>query len=479
MTSKCGLLGLACLGTLATCLLACHTALAVDSPSKSPAGWDLMEVILRRIVPPAFPDRNFPITDYGAVSDGKTDSKQAFDRAIRACSSAGGGKVVVEGGTFLCEGPIHLANNVNLHVKQGATIKFGADPAKYLPAVLTRFEGTLLMGHSPRIYVRGATNIAITGKGIIDGSGRATLDFMKAKPRGGSGTLRKMGAEGVPVQERVFAKDKWMRPSMIQPFECKNILIEDVTLLDSCFWVVHPVLCQNVTVRGIRVESMNPNNDGCDPDSSSDVLIENCVFETGDDSIAIKSGRDQDGWSVGRPSENIVIRNVLMGSRHSGLCIGSEMSGGVRNVFMEDCKLGSVSSALYFKANLDRGGLVENVWARRVHADKVRDGLVRFHTTYQGYRGGNYPPVFRNYVMEDISARESASYGFNFEGAQAAPVRHVTLRRAKVENARQVMRMTNALDIVFENVFVNGGAISVPSSAAPASEPSETSPLNK
>jgi polygalacturonase len=320
--------------------------------SAAPGGWEAMEVILKRIVPPQFPDRDFATTDYGALGDGEADCRDAFAHAIAACTKAGGGRVVVPAGRFLCDGPIQLADNVNLHLSEGATIKFGIQTERYLPVVLTRFEGTMLYGHSPRIYVRGATNVALTGRGTIDGSGRATLDLMKDRPRGASGTLRKMGAEGVPVEERVFGEGKWMRPSMIQFLQCTNVLVEGVTILDSPFWIVHPVLCHNVTVRGIRVEGMNGNNDGCDPDSSSDVLVENCVFRTGDDSIAIKSGRDQDGWRVGHPSENIVIRNITMGSRHSGLCIGSEMSGGVRNVFMEDCQLDSVSSALYFKGNL-------------------------------------------------------------------------------------------------------------------------------
>jgi polygalacturonase len=244
--------------------------------------------------------------------------------------------------------------------------------------------------------------------------------------------------------------------SLIQFLQCTNVLVEGVTILDSPFWIVHPVLCHNVTVRGIRVESMNGHNDGVDPDSCCNVLIENCVFRTGDTSIAIKSGRDQDGWRVGRPSENIVIRHITMGSRHSGLCIGSEMSGGVPNVFMEDCRLESVSSALYFKGSLNRGGLVENVCARHIHAQKVRDGLVRFQTTYQGYRGGNYPPSFRNFLIEDISATESTSLGIDIEGAAAAPIRDVTIRRAKVDNARTPSRIVNAENLRFEGVEING-----------------------
>jgi polygalacturonase len=420
--------------------------------------WSDMPAILKRIVPPTFPARDFPVANFGAVADGKTDCRAAIANAIAACTKAGGGRVVVPPGEYFCDGPIHLASNVNLHVAKGATIRFGADPARYLPAVLTRFEGTLVNGHSPRIYVRGATNVAITGEGVLDGNARETLALMKdSKGRGSSGELRKLGAQGVPVEKRVFAEGKWLRPSFVQPFECTNVLIEGVTLKDSTFWVVHPVLCRNVTVRGITVDSMNGNNDGCDPDSSSDVLIENCTFHTGDDCIAIKSGRDQDGWAVGRPAENIVIRNLTMDARHGAICIGSEMSGGVRNVFVEDCKIGSVSSALYFKANLDRGGLIEHVRARRLTADKVRTSFIRFETSYQGWRGENHPPSFRDFVLEDVSCHEAGQYGIFIEGVPASLIRDVTIRRATVDHAVDgPLFLKQAENIRFDQVRLNG-----------------------
>ncbi len=429
------------------------------APAASANDWAGRDEILRRIVPPTFPARDFPITEFGAVGDNRTDSRPAISAAIAACTKAGGGRVVVPKGTFLCDGPIHLASNINLHVSEGATIRFGAEPAKYLPVVLTRFEGTMLYGHSPRIYVRGATNVAITGRGTIDGNARETLALMKdSKARGGSGTLRKMGAEGVPVEQRIFGEGKWMRPSMIQPFECTNVLIEDVTIRDSTFWVVHPVFCRNVTVRGITVDSMNGNNDGCDPDSCVDVLIEHCTFRTGDDSIAIKSGRDQDGWRVARPTENVDIRHVTMGSRHSGLCIGSEMSGGVRNVFMEDCTADAVSSALYFKGNVDRGGFVEYVRARRITVKQVRDGLVRFDTTYraQDLRGGTTAPSFRDFTIEDVTCDESRTFGLSIEGLPGAPIRDVTIRRVEIKKAATPTRITQTENVRLEDVTING-----------------------
>lgn len=434
-------------------------AVAGAMPAAEGDGWAMRDEILARIVAPTFPDRDFVVTDFGAAGNGRTDNHPAFVKAIEACVKAGGGRVVVPKGFYLLNGPIHLASNVNLHLMAGATVTFGAEIEYYLPLVLTRWEGTMMYGHSPRVYARGARNVAITGKGTIDGNARATLAIMKNVPRGSSGELRRMGAEGVPVEQRVFGEGKWMRPSMIQFLECENVLIEDVTIRDSTFWVVHPVLSRNITIRGIFVESWNSNNDGVDPDSCVDVLIENCEFRTGDDAIAIKSGRDQDAWRVGRPSENIVIRNNLMGSRHAGVCIGSEMSGGVRNVFVEDCRMESVSSALYFKGNLDRGGLVENVRARRIQVERVREGLVWFETTYHGYRGGNYPPSFRNYVMEDLVCDEATGFAIQVEGAEAAPIRDVIIRRAVVKKAKEPFSIQRVENFVLEDVTVNGQSL--------------------
>jgi polygalacturonase len=432
--------------------------------------WRERDVILARIVAPSFPARDFPVTDYGAKGDGTTDCRAAIAGAVAACSAAGGGRVVVPAGNFFCDGPVHLRSGVNLHLAAGATLRFGAATERYLPAVLTRFEGTMLLGHSPRIYAHGAVDVAITGAGVIDGNGRATLELMRDRPRGGSGELRRMGAEGLPVDRRVFGEGRWMRPSMIQFLECTNVLIEGVTIRDSTFWIVHPVLCRNVTVRGLTIQSMNGNNDGVDPDSSADVLIEDCVFDTGDDAVAIKSGRDQDGWRVGRPSENIVIRRCTMRSRHSGLCIGSEMSGGVRNVFMEDCTLSSVSSAFYFKANLDRGGEVRHVRARRITAERVREGFVRFETGYHGYRGGDFPPSFRDFVIEDISCAQADAYGLYIEGVPAAPVRDVTVRRATLGGAKAAYWLKHFEGLRLEQVKINGRDLPPEPPPTPAGE---------
>lgn len=444
----------------------------VRAADAAPDPWAERDAVLQRIVAPTFPARDFDVTKFGASPLGRFDTREAFVKAIAACVAAGGGRVVVPApGVYYVEGPIHLESGVNLHVEAGATIVFGVLAQSYLPAVLTRYEGTMLYGHSPRIYARGARNVAVTGGGTIDGNGRDSLVVMRdSKARGSSGELRRMGAEGVPVEQRQFGEGKFMRSSMIQFLECEGVLVEGVRIVDSPFWVIHPVLCRNVTVRGVTVESWNGNNDGCDPDSSADVLIEDCVFRTGDDSIAIKSGRDQDGWRVGRPAENIVIRRVLMGSRHAGVCIGSEMSGGVRNVWVEDCTVEVASSAFYFKANLDRGGVVENFHARRMKVQRAREALVRFGTTYHGYRGGNFPPVFRNFHLADLECEEASAYGISLDGQPAAPIENVRLERVRIKRAKEPLWLRHTQGLHFEDVEINGRPVPVqpPETAAEA-----------
>jgi len=315
-------------------------------------GWDQPEVILKNIKSPVFPDKEYNLTFYGAVGDGKTDCTEAFKKAIEDCNKNGGGKVVIPEGIFLT-GAIHLKSNVNLFISEKATIKFSVDKDKYLPAVFTRWEGVECINYSPLIYANDQENIAVTGKGILDGQGSnenwwgwkgkkeygwKENDPQQKKDRD---KLFEMAENNIQPSERIFGDGHYLRPNFIQPYKCKNVLIEGVTFKDSPMWFIHPVLSQNISIINVTVEGLGPNNDGCDPESCKDVLIKNCYFNTGDDCIAIKSGRNNDGRRVNIPSENIIIQNCKMKEGHGGVVIGSEISGSVKNVFAENCEMSS------------------------------------------------------------------------------------------------------------------------------------------
>ncbi|MHC4622114.1 MAG: glycoside hydrolase family 28 protein, partial [Planctomycetota bacterium] len=232
---------------------------------------------------------------------------KAFAAAVAACNEAGGGKVIVPPGTWLA-GPIHLRSNVNLHLESGAEIRFSTDFEDYLPVVFTRYEGIECYNYSPPIYANDCTNIAVTGSGKLNGQGQAWWT-KKQKQKEAAQKLHEM-TRGVPVKDRIFGRpDAFLRPSFIQFINCRDVLLEGVTVGSGPMWTIHPVYCENVIVRKVTLHTKGPNNDGVNPDSCKNVLIEYCNFDTSDDAIAVKSGRDEDGWRVGRPSENIVVRH--------------------------------------------------------------------------------------------------------------------------------------------------------------------------
>jgi len=419
-----------------------------EAPAKT--GWDLLPDILSRIVPPTFPDRDFPVTDYGAVGDGVTDCKAAFKKAIAACTKAGGGRVVVPKGTWLTNGPIHLDNNVNLHVTKDATIMFGTNFGDYLPHVRVRWEGTECYNYSPLVYAYKKTNIAITGSGALNGQAKSSWAMWSGKNKPGTTSnevLRKMGKEGTPVEDRKLH----CKPTMIEPFECTNVLIEGVTLNDYPFWCVHPTFCTNVTIRKLRIESHNSNNDGIDPDSSKDVLIEDCYLDQSDDCIAIKAGRDQDAWRVGKPCENIVVRNMTI---FDGIAIGSECSGGVRNVFVYDCEYES-GNVLYCKSNLDRGGYIKDIYVKNLKIGKAR--ILRLRNNYHGYRGGHFPTEFRNINIEDVHIKQGSDETISITGVEGALVHDVFLKNITVDTAEPpILHLRLAENVVLTNVSIGG-----------------------
>ena len=440
-------------------------------PSLSAAGgdaWDETPRILERIKAPRFPDRRFDASRYGAVGDGKTDCTAAIAKAVAACSAAGGGVVTFPPGVFFT-GPIHLKNSVNLNVSAGATLKFTQDTSRYLPLVYTRWEGVECMNYSACIYSDQQENIAITGAGTIDGNadcehwwpwkGRTNCGWREGMVNQDKGRnlLFDWGAKDVPVAERRLGEGFYLRPSLIQICHSRNILIEGVTLKNSPMFEINPVLCTNVTVRGVKIDSHGPNNDGCDPDSCTDVLIENCTFDTGDDCIAIKAGRNRDGRRVAAPTQNVVIRGCEMKDGHGALTIGSEMSGGVRNVFIENCRLNSpnLNQALRFKTNAMRGGVIEHIFFRNITIGEVSDAVLQIDFTYEEGEKGPERPVVRDIDIRNVTCQKS-KYALELRGFASSPIRDLRLRDCRFDGIAKPNIVEHVEGLGMTNVKING-----------------------
>lgn len=438
-------------------LLLGAAAVALPVPVLAEADpWSRMADILARIQPPKFPDRDFVITSYGAAAGG--DCSKAFADAITACNAAGGGRVLVPGGIWNT-GPITLKSNVNLHLADKAVIRFTTDPAQY-PVVHTFWEGNEVMNLSPLIYAFEQDNIAITGKGTLDGQADAThwWDWrIKAFTGGARKRLEQMGEDNVPVASRVFGAGDFLRPQFVQPVRCNNVLIEGVTLLRSPMWQLHPVLCRNVTIRGVTLDADGFNTDGCDPESCTDVLIEDCSFNTGDDCIAIKSGRNGDGRRIAVPTQNVVIRRCHMKNGHGGVTIGSEISGGVRNVFAEDCVMDSpkLDHAIRFKNNALRGGVLEQIYCRRITVGKVGISLLNIDFNYEEGARGPYTPVLRDVVLEQITGTNADQVAI-VKGLPSAHVGRVTIRNSSFSGVKKKSVIEYADQFTVEKVRVNG-----------------------
>jgi polygalacturonase len=440
-------------------------AFAAQAVSPAATGWDAVDAILANIRPPVFPDRRFPITDYGARAEGRTDATQAIARAIQACSTAGGGHVVVPAGTFLT-GAVHLASHVDLHLEDGATLKFVQDPRAYLPVVFTRFEGVELMNYSPFIYAIDAEDVAVTGHGTLDGQADAdhwwpwkNAGRAPGAPAGADdrARLQQMASRRVPVAERVFGDGHYLRPNFIQPYRCRNVLIEDVTIVNSPMWEIHPVLSSNVIVRGVTISSHGPNNDGCDPESCRGVLIERCTFDTGDDCIAIKSGRNDDGRRLHTPAEDIMIRDCVMKDGHGGVTIGSEISGGARNIYAERCRMDSprLDRVLRLKTNSERGGEVEHVYLRHITVGQVAEAVVAVNFYYEEGDTGPYTPVMRDIEVRHVTSRKSR-HALLLRGYARSPITNVRIIDCTFDGVAEPDVLEGVQDLTFTNVRVNG-----------------------
>ncbi|MGB2578701.1 polygalacturonase [Elusimicrobium simillimum] len=445
----------------------------------APLTWSMAEEIRTHIKEPVFPDYCVNIKDFGAVpGDGKLDTA-AIQNAIKAVHEKGGGTVIVPKGDF-DTGAITLLSNVNLHLEDAdSKLLFTKEiNEKNYPIVYTHWEATPIYNYSPLIYANGATNIGLTGKGVLDGQANYKdtwwnwrnkipvpgTDKKTELQTPGMEKTRQQNNDGVPVKDRIYGDGWYLRPNFIQVINCKNVLLEGVTLTRSPMWQVNPVLSENIIVRRMTLNSYGTNTDGVDPESCNYVLIEENYFDSGDDCIAIKSGRDRDGREINVPSQNILILNNEMKAGHGGIAIGSEMSGGVRNVFADGNHFDSLDLTfpLRLKTNAKRGGTIENIYLRNSVIENVNASVIHGTMLYSEGRNGAFTPEFKNIVIENVKSK-GGTYGIFLEAFEESPITGLVLRNLEISGVKHPVRAMNwAKDAVMENVTINGVAYPSP-----------------
>ncbi|MAE62919.1 MAG: hypothetical protein CMJ18_01495 [Phycisphaeraceae bacterium] len=393
------------------------------------------------------------LSDFGGSPDGASVNTAAFARAIERCA-AGGGRVIVPRGHWLT-GPIELHSGVHLHLEEGAEISFTTRFEDYLPAVFTRWEGHECYNFRPLIRSCGTRGVAITGSGVLDGSGAAWWPWTE-RQGAAQAALFKAGRDGVPVERRAFATEQdGLRPPFFQPIRCRDVLIEGVTFRNGPMWTIHPVYCDNVTVRGVTVLTEGPNTDGLNPDSCRNVLIEDCRFATGDDCIAINSGKNEDGRRVGRPCERIVVRRCRMERGHGGVVIGSGMSGDVRDVLVHDCAFEGTQRGIRLKSMRGRGGVVERIRYRDIAMRRIADEAVVIDLHYPDATvkpRADATPVFRDVRLSGVRC-VGAGRAVLLRGLPEQPLENIVLADLRIE-ADEGLRCEHVIGLRRSNVDI-------------------------
>ncbi|MGF6847891.1 polygalacturonase/acetyl esterase/lipase [Chitinophaga sp. W3I9] len=444
---------------------------------------------LPEIASPVFKKDTFNITRYGAVPDGITLNTTAINNAITACSRNGGGVVLVPEGLWLT-GPVVMKNNVNLHLKSAATLLFTPDKSQYA-LVEGLYEGRSAARNQSPVSGSNLHDIAITGKGVIDGNGdvwravgkgQLTESEWKKKVASG-GVFGKNGNEwypseqykaakeqgmsmllvpGKPLEEYAVMKD-FLRPNLVALNNCKRVLLEGVIFQNSAAWCLHPSLCEDLTLRNLLVK--NPayaqNGDGADIESCRNFLIEGCTFDVGDDAICIKSGKDEEGRRRGKPTENGIVRNSIVYKAHGGFVIGSEMSGGARNIFVYNCTFVGTDKGLRFKSTRGRGGVVEKIYAKNIFMKDIVEEAVFFDLYYfvkfttdsqrdERPQVNEGTPVFRDMEFDNIVCN-GAKKAIFIRGLPEMPVRNIRISNS-VFKTTIGKELTDADNIVLDNV---------------------------
>lgn len=430
----------------------------------------MMQQILNEIQEPHFPDRSVSILDFGAKPNTDTCQTTAIQAAIDTLAAQGGGTVIVPSGRFLT-GALHLKSGINLHLpEEDSILLFIPEPTEeHYPLTFCHWEATPCYNFSPLIYAIDAHDIGLTGRGTLDG--QSSVDnwwgWHRSVEHAWSGEVvdlqnddrmetRRMNMEGVPVSERIFGNGHYLRPNFVQPIRCERVLLEGVTLKRSPMWQLNPVECSHITVRGMTLSACGPNSDGCDPESCNYVLIENCTFDTGDDCIAVKAGRDRDGRNAS-PCQNIVIRNNVFADGHGGIALGSEMSGGIKNLYADKNLFESpnLTYVLRFKTNARRGGYIQNIWLHDTVATAVGAAAVHATMLYEDGRNGEFLPTFSDICIENLKA-DGGDYGIFLEAFPEVPITGLVLRNIQIENTQTPMRAMNWEAPILSDVTING-----------------------
>lgn len=443
----------------------CFTSFAQKNSFPS----DSVDAIVKRIQLPKIPAYKINVSKVGAKGDSVSNDKPAFDKAMALCRKNNGGTIIVSKGIYTLNGPIHFVSNVNLQVEKGAKIRFSDNPKNYLPMVVTSWEGTMIYNYSPLIYANNCTNISITGEGTIDGEGHNIWNSFKAKEKADKLATREMNHNSVPISGRKFGEGHFLRPQLIQFLNCKNVLVENVTIEDAPFWCIHLLKSESITIRGLKYDAFNANNDGIDPEYSKDILIENIDFNNADDNVAIKSGRDHEGRSnSATPSQNIVIRNCRFKGLH-GVVLGSEMSAGIQNIYIENCKTsGYLKRGIYFKTNADRGGFIKNIFVRNIELDEVEDALY-ITSNYMG-EGSEFPSDVSDIYFSDITCNKARETAIIIQGFPEKKVRNISLNNIEVKSAKNGMTILNTENVTVNNVIV-GQKATTPTSVTHSVKP--------
>lgn len=421
------------------------------------------DAILKKIKAPQISDYTFSILDFGAKGDSVTDCKPAFEKAFAEANAKRGARIIVPAGIYFIQGPLHLVSNICIDLQKGARLKFSSTPDSYLPAVFTSWEGTFLYNYSPLIYGYKLENVSIIGEGVLDGNAAETFSKWRNLQDADQQRSRDMNHKQVPIKNRVFGKGSYLRPHFIQLFECKNILIEGVTITNSPFWCVHLLKSENATIRGVNFIAKNINNDGVDPEYSKNILIENINFNNGDDNVAIKSGRDTEGRATAVPSENIIIRNCKFKGLH-GVVVGSEMSAGVRNVFVENCSTGGyLKRGVFLKSNPDRGGFIRDIYVNNVSFGEVEDCF--FITSFYHGEGAGYATAIHDVHVENVTCGKARNGGIVVQGFPSKPVTDIFFKNVVIDSAKVGLSLTNTDRVMMSNVSIGGVNNAMPSYA--------------